>query len=80
MIIDAEGLGFSELNERIRNAGDSCEIYGCIGQRFIAAGMGGKKITISSSYRGLWFNWHKIMDYSCDIFSLVKNLFNRQHL
>lgn len=47
MIIDAEGLGFSELNERIRNAGDSCEIYGCIGQRFIAAGMGGKKITIN---------------------------------
>ena len=47
MIIDAEGLGFSELYERIRNAGDSCEIYGCIGQRFIAAGMGGKKITIN---------------------------------
>ncbi len=46
MIIDAAGLDFSALNEAIRNSGEACEIKGCLGQRFIAAGMKDKRIRI----------------------------------
>ena len=44
--IFAEGLDHKELNEAIRNAPDECEIDACLGQRFIAAGMSDKSITI----------------------------------
>lgn len=44
--INADGLNFSELNEKIRGAGKTCRITGCLGQRFIASGMGGKTIEI----------------------------------
>lgn len=46
MVIEANGLHFSALNEKIRQAGSKCCITGCLGQRFIAAGMQGKNITI----------------------------------
>lgn len=46
MYIDAEKLDFRALNEAVRAAGDTCHITGCLGQRFIAAGMSGKKIEI----------------------------------
>ena len=46
MYIDAGKLDFRALNEAIRDAGDTCHITGCLGQRFIAAGMSGKKIEI----------------------------------
>ena len=46
MYIEADKLSFSALNEKIRQAGTSCEIGGCCGQRFIAAGMGQKTIEI----------------------------------
>ena len=46
MYIDAGKLDFRTLNEAIRDAGDTCHITGCLGQRFIAAGMSGKKIEI----------------------------------
>ena len=46
MFIDAEKLDYRSLNEAIRTAGDTCHITGCLGQRFIAAGMSGKKIEI----------------------------------
>lgn len=46
MMIDAKDLGFAELNEKIRESDRDCRINGCIGQRFIAAGMSDKKITI----------------------------------
>ena len=46
MIIDAAGLDFSALNEAIRNSGEACAIKGCLGQRFIAAGMKDKRIRI----------------------------------
>ena len=46
MIIQAQGLGHMALNKTLRQAGNDCEIRGCCGQRFIAAGMAGKKITI----------------------------------
>ena len=46
MIIDAKRLGFAELNEEIRKTDGDCRIVGCLGQRFIASGMGGKSIDI----------------------------------
>lgn len=46
MDIYAKALGYSALNEAIRRAGSSCRIHGCLGQRFIAAGMSGKSIEI----------------------------------
>ncbi len=45
-IIRAEGLGHKELNEALRNIQEPCTIKGCCGQRFIAAGMSGKDVTI----------------------------------
>lgn len=44
--IEAQNISFSALNETIRNAGDECRVCACLGQRFIAAGMSGKKIEI----------------------------------
>ena len=46
MIIDAAGLDFSALNEAIRDSDKNCVIKGCLGQRFIAAGMKDKQIRI----------------------------------
>ena len=46
MLIHAEKLDYRSLNEAIRNADDQATIDGCCGQRFIAAGMSGKDITI----------------------------------
>lgn len=46
MIISANGVDFSELNRQIRADSDECHITDCLGQRFIAAGMGQKKIII----------------------------------
>ena len=46
MKIDAIGLDHRALNEQIRDSGDGCELIGCCGQRFIAAGMSGRDITI----------------------------------
>lgn len=45
-MIDANGLDFSELNDRIRANGLDCVIRNCLGQRFLAAGMSGKHIVI----------------------------------
>lgn len=45
MTIDAKGLCFRELNQQLPSAG-SCTITGCMGQRFIAAGLGNTDITI----------------------------------
>lgn len=44
--IDAMGIGHRSLNERLGRINDSCTITGCLGQRFIAAGMSEKNITI----------------------------------
>lgn len=44
--IDARQLDFRQLNEAIRQAGDCCRISGCLGQRFIGAGMSGRRIVI----------------------------------
>lgn len=47
MNIDAKKLGFAELNNEIRDTGEDCLISNCCGQRFIAAGMSDKKISVS---------------------------------
>jgi len=44
--IDARGLGHRELNEAIRNTQGPCVIEACCGQRFLAAGMSGRDITV----------------------------------
>ncbi|MBR5926202.1 MAG: glutamate synthase [Firmicutes bacterium] len=46
MIIDAKELDFKAINEQIRSASSDCLITGCCGQRFIAAGMGDRCISI----------------------------------
>ena len=46
MIINAENMDFSALNDAIRSSGKSCTLKGCMGQRFIASGMGGVEIEI----------------------------------
>ena len=46
MTINAKNLHFTALNEQIRSAGGGCRICGCLGQRFIAAGMKDKSIEI----------------------------------
>ena len=47
--IDAKGLEFAALNEALRGDTGEYEIINCLGQRFIAAGMSKKKITISGT-------------------------------
>ena len=44
--IQAQGLDHEALNERLRETEGDCVIEGCCGQRFIAAGMGGRRIEI----------------------------------
>lgn len=46
-LIDATDLDYRTLNETLRQADEDCTIGGCCGQRFIAAGMSGKTITIN---------------------------------
>ena len=47
--IDAKELDYTALNESLRRAKNDIEISGCLGQRFIAAGMADKKITINGT-------------------------------
>ena len=44
--IDVKNLDHKEINEKLAAAGPECRLKNCLGQRFIAAGMSGKKITI----------------------------------
>lgn len=46
MLIQANELDYRALNQTVRMAGEDCRITGCLGQRFIAAGLGGRRITI----------------------------------
>lgn len=45
-LIDATDLDYKTINEMIRKTNDTCTITKCCGQRFIAAGMTNKNITI----------------------------------
>ena len=51
MDIQAKGLDYRALNEAIRAAGPSCRITGCLGQRFIGAGMSGRRVEIDELKR-----------------------------
>ena len=46
MVINAEGLNHREINETIRNSHGDCTVIGCLGERFIAAGMSSRNIAI----------------------------------
>ena len=44
--IDAAGMDFAALNELLRDSEGDVELLGCLGQRFIGAGMGKRKLSI----------------------------------
>ena len=46
MLLNVKNLGYKELNENLRNIEGDCTVTDCCGQRFIAAGMSNKSITI----------------------------------
>lgn len=46
MLLDVKNLDFKQVNQKIRGANGNCHLTGCCGQRFIAAGMTNKVITI----------------------------------
>lgn len=46
MVICAKGLEHKELNDAIRGVQGPCTIEACCGQRFIAAGMSDKELTV----------------------------------
>ena len=45
-IIDAQNLEYRMLNDRIRLAGSPCTVVNCCGQRFLAAGLTEREITV----------------------------------
>lgn len=50
MLIKAEGLSFREMNDRLRAATEAdVRIEGCLGQRYIAAGMSGLRVEIEGT-------------------------------
>ena len=46
MILDASALSFSQLNEAVRRCGGTCRIRGCLGQRFLGAGLDAGEIAV----------------------------------
>lgn len=44
--IQANGASFAELNQALRESEEDCRITGCLGQRFLAAGMANRNIAI----------------------------------
>lgn len=44
MLVDAKNLDFRALNDAIRDAGGKVELTGCLGQRFLCAGMSGVSV------------------------------------
>ncbi len=49
MTINTEGLEFRQINEAILKAGGNVTLTGCLGQRFICAGMSGVSVTIEGT-------------------------------
>ena len=47
MLVDANNLDFRAVNDAIRRAGKTVELTGCLGQRFICAGMSDVSVKIS---------------------------------
>ena len=46
MMIDAKQMDFAQLNRQIRESDGDCLLKNCIGQRFIAAGVSERKLTV----------------------------------
>ena len=46
MVKDVSGMDFRAVNDAIRAASGACELTGCCGQRFIAAGMADRDIVL----------------------------------
>ncbi len=46
MVINAKGLGYRAVNDALRRAEGDSEVTGCLGQRFLCAGMSGGSVTI----------------------------------
>ena len=46
MLLDVTNLDYKALNDKLRSFSGDCRLVGCCGQRFIAAGMQNKNITI----------------------------------
>ena len=46
MILDASALSYSRLNEAVRRCGGDCRIRGCLGQRFLGAGLDAGEIYV----------------------------------
>ena len=46
MKVDVRNLGYKEVNEKLRETDGECTLTGCLGQRFLAAGMSDKIITL----------------------------------
>lgn len=46
MVIQVNGFDYKQINEAIRAADNECTVQGCLGQRFIGAGMTDKTINI----------------------------------
>ena len=47
--IDATGADYTALNARLRTAEEPCRLTGCLGQRFIGAGLGQDRLTITGT-------------------------------
>lgn len=47
--MDAAGMTFEQLNARLRETEGDWEVTGCLGQRFIAAGMGDRRFRLSGT-------------------------------
>ena len=63
MNINATGLDYRELNETLRNARGNCTVTDCLGQRFLAAGISDKNVTVSGipgNALGAYLNGAKI--------------------
>lgn len=64
MLIDAKNLGFRALNDAIRRAGGEVELTGCLGQRFLCAGMSDVSVKIGGvpgNALGAYLNGGKIV-------------------
>ncbi len=63
MLINARELTATEINNAVRQCKDACHIQGCLGQRFLGAGMSRQDITIEGipgNALGAYLNGAKI--------------------
>lgn len=63
IILNARATDNAALNESVRNAKEDCEIYGCLGERFIGTGLSDKTVRIKGipgNALGAYLNGAKI--------------------